>query len=249
MEELPEIEMKRVREHAVDLTFDPDTAHFSLVVSPDGKQVSRLGTNQNLPHNPKRFGVYTEVLAKEGFTTGKFYYEVQVEGNTEWLVGVVSESVDRMGDKSLSEEDGAWCIGIDEGICLVCTSENVKLTLKDTLRKVGIFVDYNKGEVSFFDANSKLRIYSFTGHHFKEKLYPFFSFEGNTDGAPLIITPVPQTQLKLLAALNGSSLTPDGRGRRRSAGLLSRGRAGRTRLEPRFATSARSWARIGQSPV
>ncbi|XP_056281020.1 E3 ubiquitin-protein ligase TRIM39-like [Pseudoliparis swirei] len=193
MEELPEIKMKRMREHAVDLTFDPDTAHCSLVVSSDGKQVSHLGTNQNLPHNPKRFETCTEVLAKEGFTTGKFYYEVQVEGNTEWLVGVARESVDRKGDESLSEKYGAWYIGIDEGICRAYTSKSVELTLKDTLRKVGIFVDYNKGEVSFFDANSKLHIYSFTGHHFTEKLYPYFSLQGNTDGAPLIITPVPQT--------------------------------------------------------
>ncbi|XP_029317393.1 tripartite motif-containing protein 29-like [Cottoperca gobio] len=39
VEELPEIKMKRMREHAVDLTFDPDTAFCTLVISQDGKQV------------------------------------------------------------------------------------------------------------------------------------------------------------------------------------------------------------------
>ncbi|XP_034382096.1 E3 ubiquitin-protein ligase TRIM7-like [Cyclopterus lumpus] len=193
MEELPEIKMKRMREHAVDLTFDPDTANYSLVISPDGKQVTNLGTGQNLPHNPKRFETCTDVLAEDGFTTGKFYYEVQVKGNTEWLLGVVKESVDRRGNELLSVKNGAWNIGIDEGIYRAYTSKSVKLTLKDKLQKVGIFVDYNKGEVSFFDVNSKLHIYSFTGYHFTEKLYPYFSLLNNKDEAPLIITPVPET--------------------------------------------------------
>ncbi|XP_068442952.1 E3 ubiquitin-protein ligase TRIM39-like [Clinocottus analis] len=193
MEELPEIKMKRMREHAVDLTFDPETAFCSLVVSPDGKQVSHAGTKQDLPYNPKRFQTYTEVLVKEGFTTGKFYYEVQVKGNTEWLLGVVRESVNRRGDTGLSVENGFWNIGLDEGIYLAYRSKNVKLNLKDKLQKVGIFVDYDKGKVSFFDVNSKVHIYSFTGSDFREKLYPYFSFQSNKDGAPLIITPVPQT--------------------------------------------------------
>ncbi|XP_031721710.1 zinc finger protein RFP-like [Anarrhichthys ocellatus] len=192
LEELPEIKMKRMREHAVDLTFDPDTAYCSLVISPDGKQVRNAGIEQNLPSNPKRFEMCSDVLAKEGFTAGKFYYEVQVKGNTEWLVGVVGESVDRWGS-SKSVENGAWFIGLDEGIYIASTSRWVKFTLKEKLQNVGVFVDYNKGEVSFLDVNSKSRIYSFTGSHFREKLFPYFSFQSNRDGAPLIITPVPQT--------------------------------------------------------
>lgn len=60
----------------------------------DGKQVIEGDTQQNLPHNPNRSEMFPEVLAKEGFTTGKFYHEVQVKG-VEWVVGVVRESFDR----------------------------------------------------------------------------------------------------------------------------------------------------------
>ncbi|KAM6896077.1 zinc finger protein RFP-like [Lycodopsis pacificus] len=194
MEKLPEIKMKRMREHAVDLTFDPDTAYCSLVISPDGKQVRKADTKQNLPSNPKRFETFPEVLAKEGFTAGKFYFEVQVKGNTKWLVGVVGESVNRKGKEDLSVENAYWTIGLGEGIYSAYTTPNVKLTLKEKLQNVGVFVDDNKGEVSFYDVNSKSHIYSFTGFHFREKLFPYFySFQANLDGAPLIITPVPQT--------------------------------------------------------
>ncbi|TKS90819.1 E3 ubiquitin-protein ligase TRIM39 [Collichthys lucidus] len=197
MEELPEIKMKRMREHAVDLTFDPDTANCSLVISQAGKQVIAGGTKQSLPNNPRRFEVFPEVLTKEGFTTGKFYYEVQVEGSTRWITGVVRESVDRKEGIFRLAENGYWTIGLKEGIYSACRSilQRHKITLKEKLEKVGIFVDYNKGVVSFYDVISKSHIYSFTGCHFTEKLYPFFHLQPNrnqTNPAHLIITPVTQ---------------------------------------------------------
>lgn len=196
MEKLPEIKMKRIREHAVDLTLDPDTASCSLVISQDGKEVRCLATAQNLPYNPKRYEVYPNVLANEGFTTGKFYYEVQVEGKTNWIVGVVRESVDRKKNTLLSDKNGYWTILFDDGIYKASTAQILTITLKEKLQKVGIFVDYNKGVVYFCDAKSKSHMYSFTGCRFTETLYPFFGLQGNRNGtnaAPLIITSVPQT--------------------------------------------------------
>ncbi|XP_023284940.1 E3 ubiquitin-protein ligase TRIM39-like [Seriola lalandi dorsalis] len=194
MEKLPEIKMKRMREHAVDVTLDPDTAHCSLVISQDGKQVADEDTELELPDNPKRFKKFPEVLAKEGFTTGKFYFEVQVKGKTLWIVGVVKESVDRTGDAKLSVKDGFLTFGLNEGK-YTASQNTATITLKEKLQKVGIFVDYNEGVVSFYDVDSKSHVYSFTGCHFTEKLYPYF-FPGNNDSgrnsAPLIITPVPQ---------------------------------------------------------
>ncbi|XP_010741457.3 E3 ubiquitin-protein ligase TRIM38 [Larimichthys crocea] len=198
MEELPEIKIKRMRGHAVDLTFDPDTAYCSLVISQDGKQVIAGDTEQSPPNNPKRFEMFTEVLTKEGFTTGKFYYELQVEGSTRWVIGVVRESVNRKMDAPLSVENGYWTIGLDEGIYSAhrSTGQSDKITMKEKLEMVGIFVDYNKGVVSFYDVISKSHIYSFSGCHFTEKLYPYFYLKPNinvTNPAPLIMTPVTQT--------------------------------------------------------
>nr|ATI15611.1 tripartite motif protein 39 [Epinephelus coioides] len=196
MEEDPEIKMNRMREHAVDLTFDPDTAYYSLVISQDGKQVTDIDIEQNLPYSPKRFEECVEVLAKEGFTSGKFYYEVQVTGKTHWYLGVVRESVEREGIKVLSVENGFWTFGLDEGSYRAYTTQCVHITVTEKLEKVGIFVDYDKGKVSFYDVNSKSHIYSFTGCHFTETLYPYFCpglYMDGTNSAPLIITPVPTT--------------------------------------------------------
>ncbi|KAM9349570.1 E3 ubiquitin-protein ligase TRIM39-like [Symphorus nematophorus] len=194
MEELLEVNMKRMRKYAVDLTLDPDTAHRLLVISKDRKQVTGVDTEQNLPHSPKRFEAYPEVLAKQGFTTGKFYYEVQVEGKTDWVVGVVRESVDRKEDLAQSVENGYWAIMYDfGGICRTSSELDIQITQP---QKVGIFVDYEKGVISFCEVDSKSHIYSFTGCHFTEKLYPYFCPDysmNEINAAPLIITPVPQT--------------------------------------------------------
>ncbi|XP_034435012.1 zinc finger protein RFP-like [Hippoglossus hippoglossus] len=195
MEEIPEIRMKRMREHAVDLTFDPDTAFYSLVISEDGKQVTAEDIENKVTDNPKRFEKCFQVLAKEGFTTGKFYFEVQVKGKIRWLVGVVRESVDRKNKISASVENGYWILLLSEGSYKTSADSETKI-LKEELQKVGVFVDYNKGEVSFYNVDSKSRIGCLMGCCFTEKLYPYFCPQSNDNGrnsAPLIITPVPQT--------------------------------------------------------
>ncbi|XP_028459586.1 tripartite motif-containing protein 34-like [Perca flavescens] len=61
------------------------------------------------------------------------------------------------------------------------------------LQKVGVFVDYEEGLVSFYDVDVAALIYSFTGCSFTEKLFPFFSpcmNVGGKNSAPLIISPV-----------------------------------------------------------
>ncbi|XP_035003462.2 zinc finger protein RFP-like [Hippoglossus stenolepis] len=195
MEEIPEIRMKRMREHAVDVTFDPDTAFYSLVISEDGKQVTEEDIENKVTDNPKRFDVCCEVLAKEGFTTGKFYFEVQVKGKINWVVGVAGESVDRKNETDLSVEDRYWTFSLSEGKYVTSADSEPKI-LKEEFQKLGVFVDYNKGEVSFYNVDSKSRIGCLMGCCFTEKLYPYFCPHLNGNGrnsAPLIITPVPQT--------------------------------------------------------
>ncbi|KAK9536917.1 hypothetical protein VZT92_006668 [Zoarces viviparus] len=75
--------------------------------------------------------------------------------------------------------------------------KHVRLSLKSRPQKVGVFVDYEEGLVSFYDVKSAALIYSFTGCCFTEKLYPFFSPFLNNNGensAPLIISPVNHTE-------------------------------------------------------
>ncbi|XP_071393292.1 E3 ubiquitin-protein ligase TRIM21-like [Centroberyx affinis] len=187
-------DLKKMQKHAVDITLDPDTAHPFLTVSDDRKQVKSGDRMRNLPNQPERFDHVSNVLAKEGFSSGKFYYEVQVKDKPQWDLGVASESINRKGDIRLSPKNGYWTVWLRKGNEYTANAgPGVILHLREKPQKVGVFVDYEEGQVSFYDVEARAHMYSFTGCTFTEKLFPFFSpcaNDGGKNSAPLIITPV-----------------------------------------------------------
>uniref|UniRef100_A0A671TM50 Uncharacterized protein n=1 Tax=Sparus aurata TaxID=8175 RepID=A0A671TM50_SPAAU len=198
MKKLFEAELKRVQQYAVDVTLDPDTAQPKLILSDDGKQVKHGDVRKKLADNPERFDPCPCVLAKQSFSSGRFYYEVQVKEKTKWDLGVARESINRKGDITLSPQNGYWTICLrNKNEYKAPAGPAVSLSLKCRPEKVGVFVDYEEGLVSFYDVDAAALIYSFTGCCFTQKLYPYFSPCVNDDvkdSAPLIISPVNHTE-------------------------------------------------------
>ncbi|XP_059191937.1 E3 ubiquitin-protein ligase TRIM21-like [Centropristis striata] len=190
---LPDFELKRVQQFAVDVTLDPDTAHPELILSDDGKQLKHGKVKKNLPDNPERFSRYTNVLGKQSFSSGRFYFEVQVQGKTEWALGVARESINRKGAVTLKPNNGFWTIWLNQNRYKALAVPPVRLSLKFQPQKVGVFVDFGECLVSFYDVDAAVMIYSFTGCSFTEKLFPYFNAGlnyGPKNSAPLIISPV-----------------------------------------------------------
>ncbi|XP_071396162.1 E3 ubiquitin-protein ligase TRIM39-like [Centroberyx affinis] len=192
-----DVELKRVQQYAVDVTLDPDTAHPYLILSDDGRQVNHGDVRKNLPDNPERFSICVRVLGKQSFSSGRFYYEVQVKGKTEWGLGVARGSISRKGKITTTPENGYWTVWLSNGNEYEASADPpVLLSLKSKPQKVGVFVDYEEGLVSFYDVEAAALIYSFTGCTFTEKLYPIFCpcvNDGGKNSAPLIISPVNHT--------------------------------------------------------
>ncbi|XP_056142189.1 E3 ubiquitin-protein ligase TRIM21-like [Lampris incognitus] len=192
-------EMEKLLKHmeklyAIDVTLDPETAHPQLRLSKNGKQVKYGDTLQRLPNKSEWFDHNVSVLGKEGFSSGKFYFEIQVKG-LEWDLGVVSESVKRKGENALSPKNGYWIIWLrDDNQYVALDDPRAPLNLEEKPEKIGVFVDYERGLVSFYDVGAWTLIYSFTGCNFTEKIYPFLipsSYVWND--YPLIITTVKPT--------------------------------------------------------
>ncbi|XP_039899174.1 LOW QUALITY PROTEIN: E3 ubiquitin-protein ligase TRIM39-like [Simochromis diagramma] len=200
---LLEAELQRVQQHEVDVTLDPDTAHPNLILSDDGKQVYHSDVWKNLPDNPERFSYYAIVLGEQSFSSGRFYFEVQVKGKTEWTLGVSTESINRKGQITLSPQDGFWTVMLRNGNeYKALASPPVCLYLHPGPEKVGVFVDYEEGLVSFYDVGAAALIYSFTGCSFTHRLHPFFepcNNDGGKNSAPLIISPVNNINLSLIS--------------------------------------------------
>ncbi|XP_026222242.1 E3 ubiquitin-protein ligase TRIM39-like [Anabas testudineus] len=151
-------ELKRVQQFAVDVTLDPDVVH----PRPDGQQINKRDDCRC-------------VLSEQGFTSGKFYFELQVERWSTWTLGVARNRL-RLREVTLSPKNGYWTVCLTHPTKYYATADPpVRLYPMSQLKKVGVFLDYEEGLVSFYDADTAVPIYSFTGCTFTEKLFPFFS--------------------------------------------------------------------------
>ncbi|KAJ3582391.1 hypothetical protein NHX12_000664, partial [Muraenolepis orangiensis] len=185
-----------VQQYGVEVTLDPDTAPPWLILSDDGKQVHDGGVGKKLPDNPKRFTQHLNVLTRQSFSSGRFYFEVQVKDKTTWWLGVTRESVNRKEPFTHTPENGCWIIYFLKDKLSFKDNPVVRLPVRAELQKVGVFVDYDAGLVSFYDVEARAHIYSATGCTFSEPLYPILhpcSHDGGRNSTPLIISPVNQT--------------------------------------------------------
>ncbi|XP_072247766.1 E3 ubiquitin-protein ligase TRIM21-like [Leuresthes tenuis] len=200
-------------QYATEVTLDPDTAHPSLIVSEDRTRVKDGVWKRRVPDNSSRFDSLHFVLGNEGFSSGRFYFEVMLKGQKSWEVGIVRETIKRKGvDWSLSPEHGCWTLGSYWGRCQVNT--NPPFILQKKPDRVGVFVNYEEGSVSFYDVEARAQIYSFTRCSFtpganaaagssllrrihtvysflrKTSIYPIFRPSSEQGAAPLQILPL-----------------------------------------------------------
>ncbi|KAG6922442.1 butyrophilin subfamily 3 member A3, partial [Chelydra serpentina] len=168
-----------------NVTLDPDTAHPILVVSEDGESVRRADALQDLPETPERFDARHCVLGAEGFTSGRRYWVVEVGNGKYWAVGVARESASRKGWISPSPEEGIWAMGIHggKGPCNVYdffSSPPARLIMWGNMKRIGVSLDYEAGEVAFLDADWKSLLFSFPRASFNgERILPFFWVRGS----------------------------------------------------------------------
>ncbi|XP_078272022.1 zinc-binding protein A33-like [Rhinoraja longicauda] len=158
----------------VSITLDVETAHPHLEVSEDRKRVRWTGTLMNLPDTGKRFTVSRCVLGSEGFTSGRHYWEVEVAEIRCWSLGVAAVSVERKRVVALTPEAGVWIIRRRGDKFDPFASYRSRLPARPIPGRVGVYLSYESGTVSFYDADTKSHLHTFTGNKFTEKLYPFF---------------------------------------------------------------------------
>ncbi|XP_047434912.1 E3 ubiquitin-protein ligase TRIM39-like [Mugil cephalus] len=168
-------ELKKVQKYAEDITIDPDTAGPWLIVSEDGKEVRQSPKKHKVPVSPARFTENTFVLATQGLTKGRHYWEVGVKEKANWVLGVSSGSLMRTEHITPCPENGMWALSHKDTVQYFALEQNpFPLMLPPPVQRVGVFVDYEERQVTFFNVEAKTHIFTFTECNFTGRVYPIF---------------------------------------------------------------------------
>lgn len=159
------------------ILFDPSTAYSGLLVSPDGCTISTTDVVQDVPHNPERFDTEPCVLGQTAFRSGTHYWETEIveRGGEFWSLGIAGESVRRTGGQRECPEAFIWAIrGTDnEGYFALDTPPKPIAFEPRRIQRVGTYLNYDEGKVSFYDVDSYRHLHTFNAA-FVEPVYPFY---------------------------------------------------------------------------
>ncbi|XP_045860375.1 butyrophilin-like protein 1 isoform X2 [Meles meles] len=153
---------------SLSVRLDPESAHESLAVSDDKTSVTFKDSCKGAED-----GVYS-VLGHEDITSGCCYWEVEIRNaeRSEWALGVCRRDVERKGWYQESPEKGFWVVGTyaDTFCCLPYNSEHVR----SIPQRVGVFLDLNEGDVSFYNMTDGSHLFSFPLTSSCGTLFPYF---------------------------------------------------------------------------
>uniref|UniRef100_A0A8D0W761 B30.2/SPRY domain-containing protein n=1 Tax=Sus scrofa TaxID=9823 RepID=A0A8D0W761_PIG len=167
---------------AVNVILDAATAHPALLLSKNGRRVTWKGTGQDLPRSTQRFNSIPYVLGHLSICSGKSHWEVEVGNASCWDLGICRDNVTKKEEFTMSPQKGFWVIRLCDGDYWALTSSVTLLTLKEKPLKVGIFLDYEAGYVSFYNMTDGSHIFSFSQNKFSGVLKPFFRLWSSDSG-------------------------------------------------------------------
>lgn len=91
----------------------------------------------------------------------------------EWAVGVCRDPICSKRKQLGSGQNRLWTIQLQDGDYVARGSVPVTLVLKEKPRRIGVYLDYELGQISFYSLNDRSYIHSFL-EKFSEAPKPYF---------------------------------------------------------------------------
>ncbi|XP_073505361.1 E3 ubiquitin/ISG15 ligase TRIM25-like [Phyllobates terribilis] len=151
-----------------DILLDVNTAHNSLLISDDLKTATWTEVWQSRPPTAQRFHDYEQVVSSRRFTSGRHYWDVEINRSGEWSVGMCYPSIDRRGRHSyIGDNIKSW------GLCggrmyynqysVIHERNEMQLRHQISTGRVRICLDYEAGQMSFYELCDPIRhLHTFT---------------------------------------------------------------------------------------
>lgn len=174
------------------MVIDRQTCHSQIAVTSEGRGMSFSGSACSAPEHPLQFDKVCCALSCSPVTASQSYWEVDVHCCSAWAVGMAYANLERKGrDKGakLGRNRNSWCVELRNGR-LSAWHNDVHVACQGIgqtpLAKIGVWVNYDKGQLTFYDADTMAVLQRFSAavtpvfdrayHQFTEPLYPAIRF-------------------------------------------------------------------------
>ncbi|XP_049620739.1 butyrophilin-like protein 1, partial [Suncus etruscus] len=119
-------------------------------------------------------------LNQSYFTSGRYYWEVDLKGTGEWTLGVYEKEIRK--DNSLQHSSIKKLRVLEKKGCeyraLTCgfqdNSREESIQIKNVPQKIVVFLDYEDNNISFYNLTDRTHIHTFTQPSFTGSLCPYF---------------------------------------------------------------------------
>ncbi|XP_051993600.1 NLR family CARD domain-containing protein 3-like isoform X1 [Xyrauchen texanus] len=167
-----------LRKYFCNLTMDPNTANYHLILSEGNRKATHKKEDEPYPDHPDRFEHYEQVLCRESLT-GRCYWEAEWSG---WAdIAVSYKGIRRKGrsdDCDFGLNENSWCLTCIDGRFTSWFNKNsidIPVPKPQSNRK-GVYLDWLAGTLSFYsisDTHTLTHLHTFHSK-FTEPLYAGF---------------------------------------------------------------------------
>ncbi|KAK1151743.1 zinc-binding protein A33-like, partial [Acipenser oxyrinchus oxyrinchus] len=145
------------------------TQSSELRLSMDGSSVRQVDRQdqQQSAKSEERYNRDLCAVSKEEFTSGRHYWEVEVGAKTDWAVGVHVERQTRnvfglfWGIFFRRPSDIVLRFDADTNYIMEASSDS-SISMHSHPSKIGVYLDYDRGEVAFYNADDMSLIHTVT---------------------------------------------------------------------------------------
>ncbi|KAF4092046.1 hypothetical protein AMELA_G00016420 [Ameiurus melas] len=158
-----------------DLTLDPNTVNYNLILSEKNKAVTHSVRNQPYSDHPERFDYYWQVLSKES-VCGRCYWEVEWSG-VDVYISVSYKDISRKGrgnERWFGHNNQSWSLYCFSSSLFFCHN-NIRIGLRvPPSSRIGVYVDHSAGTLSFYSVSDTMKLLHRVHTTFTQPLYAGF---------------------------------------------------------------------------
>uniref|UniRef100_A0A667IIE3 Tripartite motif containing 77 n=1 Tax=Lynx canadensis TaxID=61383 RepID=A0A667IIE3_LYNCA len=169
---------ERLNNFRVYIIFGDNIRNYCVPLSEDLRCLQCRPDHQDLPRSPASSQYKPSWAAQAAFTSGKYYWEVDVGNSQNWIKGLCRESWTKHHDLLLNSE-GIFlllCVNVDNHCRLFSASPPLCHYIPRPQGLVGVFLDYEFDIVSFVNVAKSSLICNFLSCSFSFPLRPFIYY-------------------------------------------------------------------------